>query len=78
MDEHRGYITKKDESQPTGSHINLPGHSLANLRNTIIEQVIYNDEEFRKERKHLYINKFNTVYDGMKKKKLRGDGEIFV
>ena len=69
LDEHRGYITNKDESQPTGLHFNLPGHSLANLKATIIEQVIYKDEEYRKEREHFYINKFNTYHDGMNKKK---------
>ena len=69
LDEHRGYITSKDESQPTGLHFNLPGHSLANLKATIIEQVIYNEEEYRKEREHYYINKFNTYHDGMNKKK---------
>ena len=69
LDEHRGYITNKDESQPTVLHFNLPGHSLANLKATVIEQVIYNDEEYRKEREHYYINKFNTYHDGMNKKK---------
>ena len=67
--EHRGYITTKDESQPTGLHFNLPGHSLANLKATIINQVIYNDEEYQKECEHYFINKFNTYHDGMYKKK---------
>ena len=39
LDEHRGYINKKDESQATGAHFNLPGHSLANMKATIFEQV---------------------------------------
>ena len=49
FDEDRGYITNQDESQPTGLHFKLPGHSLANLKATIIEQVIFNEEEYRKE-----------------------------
>ena len=69
LDEHRGYINSKDESQPSGAHFNLPGHSLANLKATIIEQVLKNEEDYRKEREHFYINKFNTFYDGMNKKK---------
>ena len=68
LDEHRGYINTKDESQPTGAHFNLPGHSLANLKATIIEQVLVNTELYRKERETFYIRKFNT-YDGMNKPK---------
>ena len=52
LDEHRGYITSKDERQPLGAHFNLPGHSLANLKATIIEQVLKNEEVYRKEREH--------------------------
>ena len=69
LDDHSGYITCKDESQPLGAHFNLPGHSLANLKAAIIEQVLKNEEEYRKEREHFFINKFNTYYEGMNKKK---------
>ena len=68
LDEHRGYINTKDESQPIGAHFNLPGHSLANLKATIIE-VLVNIELYRKERESLYIRKFNTYHDGMYKQK---------
>ena len=37
--DHRGYVTSKVVTQPTGAHFNLPGHSVANLTVTIIEQV---------------------------------------
>ena len=31
LDEHRGYIQNKDESQATGANFNLPGHSLSDM-----------------------------------------------
>ena len=65
----RGYITHKIESQATGAHFNLPGHSLANLKATILEQVKYNDEAYRKERENYYIRQFNTYHEGMNKQK---------
>ena len=37
--DHRGYATNKVVAQPTGAHFNLPGHSVANLRVTILEEV---------------------------------------
>ena len=69
LDEHRGYITNKVESQATGRHFNLPGHSLANLEATVIEQVQTNTEAYRKQREHFYIRKFNTFHQGMNQKK---------
>ena len=48
--DHRGYITNQVISRATGAHFNLPGHSLADLKFTILEQVRYNDEEYRRER----------------------------
>ena len=41
--EHRGYITNQVLTKATGAHWNLPDHSLANLRVTIIEQSKYNN-----------------------------------
>ena len=69
FDEHRGYISTKDESQANGAHFNLPGHSLANMKATIIEQVKVNDLLYRKEREHFYIRKLNTVYQGLNNQK---------
>ena len=69
LDEHRGYINNKDECQATGAHFNLPGHSLANMKATIIEQVNKNSEQYRKEREHFYIRKLNTFHKGMNKQK---------
>ena len=44
-----GYIINKDESQATGAHFNLPGHSLANIKSTILEQVHKKNDIYRKE-----------------------------
>ena len=69
LDEHRMYINTKDETKPTGAHFNLTGHSLTNLKASVIEQVTINEEDYRKEREHFYIRKFNTFHKGMNKKK---------
>ena len=63
--DHRGYITNQVISRATGAHFNLPGHSLADLKFTILEQVRYNDEEYRREREKYFINKFDTFYHGI-------------
>ena len=60
--EHCGYISNRVESQPTGAHFNQPGHSLANMKVTILEQVRKHDEDYRKERESYFIRKINTYY----------------
>ena len=50
LDEHRGFINTKDQSQPIGVHFNLQGHSLVNLKVTIIEHVVVNTKLYKKER----------------------------
>ena len=67
--EHRGYIVNKDESQATGLHFNLPGHTLAHMKATVLELVNRNSEEYRKEREKFYIRKFNTYHRGLNKQK---------
>ena len=44
----------------TGAHFNLPGHSLANIDFTVVEQVKYNNEAYLEERE-IYHNQFNTL-----------------
>ena len=36
---HRGYINNQVIGITTGDHFNLPGHSLANMKVTILEKV---------------------------------------
>ena len=67
--EHRGYVTNKVTDKSTGEHFNLPGHSLADIEATVIEQTQGKGSEYRKEREHYFIRKFNTYYKGLIKQK---------
>jgi hypothetical protein len=67
--DHRGYVANKVTSQATGEHFNLPGHSLADLRVSVIEQTARKGSEYRKEREHYHIRKFNTFHNGINKQK---------
>ena len=67
--DHRGYVSNQVLSTPTGEHFNLPGHCLADMKVSIIEQVKQNDEYYRKERESYCINKFNTFYEGLNREK---------
>ena len=62
LSDHRGYIYNKDRTKATCLHFNLPGHSLADLSITVIEQVKKNDLIYRKEREELHIRRFDTLY----------------
>ena len=61
MVDHRGYVSNGDTSIATGAHFNSPGHSLANMKVTEIEQVKIR-EKYHKER-------FNTNNKGLNRKK---------
>ena len=63
--EHRGYIINQVVNRSTGAHFNLPGHSLANLTVTILEQTRSSDAEYRKEREKYFIRKFDTFNNGI-------------
>lgn len=65
LSDHRGYINQQIVSVTTGDHFNLPGHSLANMKVSILEAVKKNDDLYRKERETYFINKFNTYYQGL-------------
>ena len=77
MAEHRGYITNQVINRATGSHFNLPGHSLADLKFTILEQLKYQYEEYGREREIYFINKFNTFYQGLNRE-IKGGGEVLI
>ena len=55
FDEDREYVNNKNEGEATGAHLNLRGHSLANLKATVLGQVTRQDEAYRKERECSYI-----------------------
>ena len=78
--DHRGYIVNHHVDKATGAHFNQPGHSLANLRVTILEQVKVNSTSYRKERETYFINKFKTLHKGLNRQKIihaeRREGRI--
>jgi peptide-methionine (R)-S-oxide reductase len=66
--EHIGYVKSGIISQPTGQHFNLPGHSIANMKATLLEKCEKNTATFRKLRESFFINKFDTKNKGLNKK----------
>ena len=58
--EHKKYVIRRQKSKATGLHFNLPGHSISDMKVTIIEKVHSLAPLVRKEREELYIRKFNT------------------
>ena len=67
--DHRGYVSRQETDKATGAHFTMPGHSLADLRVTIIEQTRGKSDEYRKEREHYFIRKFDTYYNGINRQK---------
>jgi hypothetical protein len=65
LEDHRGYIVNKKVNQATGAHFNLPGHSVSDLKVTILEQVKRPDTEYRKQRENYHIRNFNTFHNEM-------------
>ena len=48
-----------------GAHYNLPGHNLADLKVTILEQTKSSDEDYRMEREKYFIRKFDAFNKGL-------------
>ena len=87
------YVLNKNIDKATGNHFNKRGHSISDMRITILEKIYNTDPNYRKEREKMWIQKFNTKYKGMNKNcllacskkwkispiflKLLGIGEIF-
>ena len=67
--DHCGYVRNQNLDKATGEHFSLPGHSLSDLSITVIEQSKRNNNLYRKEREEYHINRFNTFYKGLNKKK---------
>ena len=67
--EHRGYVSQKNLSQPTGEHLNKPGHTVDNILPTIIERVFPIDNKaLRLRRESYWIKKYQSVEFGANKK----------
>ena len=45
--DHRGYVSRNDDSKSTGQHFNLPGHSSSDIQFQIIEKVWNNNPWYR-------------------------------
>jgi hypothetical protein len=72
------YVTNGVTKQATGFHFNTIGHSLSQMKITILEQVKICSSEYKKEREQYNINKFNTCYQGMNRQMWRrGLREVF-
>ena len=65
--QHIGYVRNKQVNKATGEHFNLPGHSMHNMKFTMLEQVKSPDPLYGREREKLLIRKFNTFYNGINK-----------
>ena len=66
--DHRGYVQNKQMDKATGAHFNQPGHDLANMKISVLEQVKINSDLYRKEREEFFIRKFDTLNEGMNRK----------
>ena len=55
MKEHIGYIKNEKVSEATGEYFNLPTHSPADMKFTIIEQVKSLDSIYAREREKLNL-----------------------
>ena len=66
--EHLGYVKNKHLTKATGGHYNLPGHTVSDMRVTIVEKIHSSDPLIRKQREELFIQKLNTKYKGLNKK----------
>ena len=64
-----GYVRNQTLDKASGEHFSLPGHSLSDLTIIVIVQSKRNNNLYRKEREENHINRFNTFYNGLNKKK---------
>ena len=53
ISDHRGHISKQVSRKATWANWNLPGHSLADLRVTVLKQIIIHTEEYRKSKRNI-------------------------
>ena len=62
----RGLV--KHLNKATCAHFNLPGHSVADMKVTILEKVYSIDGMIRQQREKMFIADLNTKYKGLNKK----------
>ena len=51
---------EKHPDKVTGAHFNLPGHSVSDMRISVVEKVFNPDPMIREQREKFYINKFEV------------------
>jgi len=71
FNQHLAYVRSTNENQKptaTGEHFNLPGHSIDNMKVSILEKVSQDSITYRKIRESFYINKFETKHQGLNRK----------
>ena len=66
--QHRGYVRNKKIEKATGYHFNQPGHSISDMRISVMEKVWADDPFMREERETHYIKKMNTKHKGMNRR----------
>ena len=54
-------------TKASGIHFNEKGHRVSDMQISIIEKLVNQDPQFRKQRERMYIQKFNTKYKGLNK-----------
>ena len=52
---HKAYVANKQLSKATGAHLNLPGHSVSEMKVSIFEKVHSLDPLVRKEREDFLL-----------------------
>ena len=72
--DHRGFIQNQVTSKAKWAHWSQPGHRLADMKFTVLEQPKYNDMNYREERETFFIKKFDTFYNGINKEAWGGWG----
>ena len=66
--QHIQNVKSENPSTSTGLHFNLPGHSIANMKISIVEKCFNDSKMYRKIRESFFINKFETKHLGLNKK----------
>ena len=67
LGEHRDYIKSDNVSQPSGEHFSQKGHSIADLKGMVLEQVTSKDPFVLNVREKMFIKKFKTYEKGLNK-----------
>ena len=65
--QHKGHVNNKQTKRATGYHNNLPGHTVADMKVTILEKVKYSTISYRKQREKLLISQFDTFRNVLKR-----------